>query len=494
MRGHVGVVVTLFFAAPSTRVECAAWRRRRREDRDEALSGGSSGSDPFASVVEAARMSSAVEAARLLPTKSRLLHPERVDPLLTARAPLEGYCSGRRGSKDVIIYLGQKQHSSYDATHANTLNASMASLRANYKKVGETDVIVWHEGDLGPSDANALDGAANVRFCLLVNATGWALPPWINPARLPKMSWSLGYRKMIRFYAITVWSTLRRLGYEWVMRMDDDSFFLSPLHYNIFDAMRRNDRLYAYRMLSAECPRVFSDFVRDFVARDFEPAFREPRRSELLAAYERTMRDSGIDADFVSMCTKFPRHCRAPAKRDKLRNEIHKLDLNSHPEMVAFAISRGLPYCAALGQYGYYNNWFVTKIDWWRENPNVLALVKAFDASGLIFTHRSNDLIFQTAVLRLFMPANKRFRHLDFTYQHHTMRHNRVNYGGIESGTTDNRAKTTLAAYARRYGGKILPCDVVDRHKGERKRILFVNPGETSTAPSCGLDGKMDFV
>lgn len=439
-----------------------------------------------------------VEEEEMLPlhpsgrvVKQNLL--KRRDPLLADFSPLDAFCTGTRQSEDVIIYLGQKQHSSYDQTHANTLNASMASLRANYRFVGTADVIVWHEGDLGPSDANALDGAANVRFCQLCNATGWDVPKWISVNRLPAMNWSLGYRKMIRFYAVTVWHTLHRLGYEWVMRMDDDSFLLSRVDYDIFGAMRKEGRLYAYRMLSAECPRVFSDFVRDFVLADLE-AVDSKDRASLTATYEANMKRAKMDIDFVNMCTKFPRHCRAPFKRERLRKEIHKLDLNSHPEMVAFAISRGMPYCAALGQYGYYNNWFVTHVNWWRTHAKVTAMIQAFDASGLIFTHRSNDLIFQTAALRLFMPVEKRFRHVDFTYQHHTMRHNAVQYGGIESGTADNETAGRLAAYASTFGGKVLPCDVVDRYRGKSKRIFFVNPGTTSTAPSCGLDGKMDFI
>ena len=45
-------------------------------------------------------------------------------------------CTGVRQSRDVIVYLGQKTHSSYDATHRNTLNASMTSLREHMRKVG----------------------------------------------------------------------------------------------------------------------------------------------------------------------------------------------------------------------------------------------------------------------------------------------------------------------------------------------------------------------
>lgn len=105
----------------------------------------------------------------------------------------------------MIVYLGQRKHSSYDATHANTLNASMASLRTHMKRIGERDVIVWHEGDLEPADATALDGAANVRFCLLTEETGWGSPPWLPV--MPENKFSAGYRYMIRFYAVAIWAT-----------------------------------------------------------------------------------------------------------------------------------------------------------------------------------------------------------------------------------------------------------------------------------------------
>ena len=49
------------------------------------------------------------------------------------------YCTSVRRSRDVIVYLGQKTHSSYDATHKNTLNASMESLRHNMRRISETD-------------------------------------------------------------------------------------------------------------------------------------------------------------------------------------------------------------------------------------------------------------------------------------------------------------------------------------------------------------------
>lgn len=323
-----------------------------------------------------------------------------------------------------------------------------------------------------------------------MNATGWAVPENIDVEKLPKMVWSLGYRKMIRFYAVTVWPTLAELGYEWVMRMDDDSFMLSRITYNLFDAMRENNDLYAYRMLSAECPRTFSEFVRSF-ASSKAVTERAGLSQDILEA---KIAQSNVDVAFISMCTKFPRHCRAPFKRQKIRDEVAKLDIDAHPELVAFAVARGMPYCAAIGQYGFYNNFFITNIQWWLTEPNVVAMIQAFDDSKLIFTHRSNDLIFQTAVIRLFMPPSRRSRFVDFSYQHHTMRQGVVVYGGIESGTNDLKARRRLLAYAKTFGGDVSTCKVKSRYDSPPVDILFVNPGTTSTAPFCGPKGLMNFV
>ena len=51
----------------------------------------------------------------------------------------------------MIVYLGQKTRSSYDATHKNTLNASMASLRRHMLRAREADAGIdrAHERGLG---------------------------------------------------------------------------------------------------------------------------------------------------------------------------------------------------------------------------------------------------------------------------------------------------------------------------------------------------------
>ena len=74
------------------------------------------------------------------------------------------------------------------------------------------------------------------------------------------------------------------------------------------------------------------------------------------------------------------------------------------------------PYCEGPGRLGFYNNSFVARVGWWT-SPAVAAFRAAFDDSGLIWTHRNNDLIFQTAAVRLLLPRDRWRRFADFSYQ-----------------------------------------------------------------------------
>ena len=113
--------------------------------------------------------------------------------------------------------------------------------------------------------------------------------------------------------------------------MDDDSFFLSPVPYNIFEDMRRRGALYAYRTLSRECPVIFGDFVEDFV-------------------------------EYVSQ-----------TQRRRLASMRRLLG----PRRKQPGVSYKPWYCPGPGRLGFYNNWFVTKISWWLEDHRVAACVES---------------------------------------------------------------------------------------------------------------------
>ncbi len=288
---------------------------------------------------------------------------------------------------------------------------------------------------------------------------------------------------------VTIWPTLQRLGYEYVMRMDDDSFFLSAVDYNVFEDMRRRDALYAYRGLSRECPWVFGDFVEDFV-------------------------------DYIGM----PQADEAPPREawQGCRNGNcgpPRPNVSRRQARVGYRPW----YCSVTGKLGFYNNWFVTKIAWWLDEPRVAQFIGAFDRSNLIFTVRSNDLIFQTAAIKLFMPKERRRRYSDFSYQHHTIRNGSVLYGGVEAGWRDENAQDLLAAYASKTTGThrardpnvtdrvafktwitsdlvVRRCAVQEELDGPFRETLYISPvldatrahGQPSpryAAPFCGGSG-----
>lgn len=65
------------------------------------------------------------------------------------------------------------------------------------------------------------------------------------------------------------------LGYTWVWRLDDDSFILSPIKYNIFSFMENFNYQYAYRNIAVEVPgNEFWDFMQAHIIKNNINDFR----------------------------------------------------------------------------------------------------------------------------------------------------------------------------------------------------------------------------
>ena len=306
---------------------------------------------------------------------------------------LTSVCDGIQRSTDAIVILGQKKHSSYDSTHSTSLHPVLQSLLTNYAPAKESDILIWHEGDLNVTDLPSMPGFS-IRMCNLKESGAWGPPNNTRPLKAVDNwvgSFSAGYKYMIRFYAVTIWPLLDSLGYKWVMRFDDDSLLLSSVNYNMFDSLKQRGKQYGFRTYSAECG--FKDTFAKFL-----DSFLTKRGIEL--------------AHIGGMTTN---------------------------------------YCESAGEMGFYNNFFVANISWWLTNPNVTSFMSEFDNSNLIFTHRVSDLIFQSAAVRLFMSPMKRMRFIDFTYQHHTVLNGKVLWGGIEAGLSDENWRRTLKSYCHRF-------------------------------------------
>lgn len=173
---------------------------------------------------------------------------------------------------DVIVYLAQfGNHSSYGAqydakskraiTGLSKLNKSLELLYVNYVyQHPDVDVIVFYDPDSAPADDETIAALRrnrpNLQFrslepvekwwSLPYGLRSWEIILWKRPA------FSVGYRLMMRWYAVLIWRYLDAEGYTHCMRLDDDSYVLSKITYNVFDFMRKNKKRYAFRQPAHE--------------------------------------------------------------------------------------------------------------------------------------------------------------------------------------------------------------------------------------------------
>ena len=259
-------------------------------------------------------------------------------------------CDKLQTSTDAIVMLIQKKHSTY-TNHTTDIMQPLKNLEMRYAAAKNADILLFHENEFQNISLNT---TLNVRLCNVLNSKNTWGPP-TNVIVRHKSEFSIGYRNMIRFYAVTMWNLLTKLKYMYVMRLDDDSVILSSIKYNLFESFRYKNAIYAYRQTFTECGTPnFNNFIR---------------------------------------------------------------------------IQTNISYWKTFKCYGYYNNFFISKVAWWK-TPRIAKLVKAFDDSGLIYKKdRSNDLIFQTAVVKIFAP-NKIFQLYDWSYGHVTVNNNKWILGG----------------------------------------------------------------
>ena len=127
---------------------------------------------------------------------------------------------------------------------------------------------------------------------------------------------------------------------------------------------------------------------------------------QLVRDPHRLARENGVDF----------RHAGDVSSRSGVRSRCPHAFQTSHPWHFKGRVSTSL---RNQGISERTSNGNPTEFSRWR-GGRAAALRRAFDESALIFTHRANDLIFQTAAVRLLLPRRKWRHFADFTYQHHT--------------------------------------------------------------------------
>ena len=271
----------------------------------------------------------------------------------------------------VIVYLAQNRHSSYGRNSLRLLRRSVMGLMTHYNGKQRDDMLFLHTGDLNRTVQHEI-----LSLCNNVHARMQLLDPHdfqVPPQTPPQSKWkqagtfTAGYRHMIRLFTSGIWGLVAREGYRFVMRMDEDSFLRSSVPYNFFSRMDAENLDYAYRLASWEsgsfAGRFFS-FIRNY-----------------LQEHQLT-----------------PRTLLEPCK-------VRTVEAYSFKQ------------CGPL--YGFYNNFFVSRIDFWLRE-DVQMFLQQIVHSHYIYTQRWNDILWQSVIVQTLVPPERVAMWDDFAYEHAT--------------------------------------------------------------------------
>lgn len=152
--------------------------------------------------------------------------------------------------RNVIVYLVRG-----DDKSLASLTRSLELLKRNFLPWNPADVLVFHETNITDSDIHSLSQEINIR-CALVDFSSRPQGEGIleSPRNMGLGGW--GYRHMCHFFANDVFLRNELEGYDYQMRMDDDSYILSPIKYNVFELMQSKGVKYCYRSIEWDLPEV----------------------------------------------------------------------------------------------------------------------------------------------------------------------------------------------------------------------------------------------
>lgn len=336
------------------------------------------------------------------------------------------------------MYLAQnRRHPLYGSQGRSNLEKSLRLLHEHYNRVRRHDVLIFHEGDFDEADQASVISSALasddeaiasqlVQFRLLPPSL-WAAPPHVDASRAAEWhnpKFGLGYRHMCRLFAFLIHPYLLGLGYDYAMRLDDDSYILSPIHYNVFERMRRRRWRYVYRTMQ-------------FEARANALAFPEAVASFLAATSTAGRED---DEKTLGAATSFVRHCRPTGRLDACvtgkRNQ-------THPHL-----SQG------WDGFSFYNNFYATELRWWGR-PEVRRFLSHLDGMGGTHYYRWGDALIHTAAAQLYLKASEVGQVDEWTYEHASVakKDGVVLWGGIFPGSDDERAAERVDEFRSRHHG-----------------------------------------
>ena len=147
-------------------------------------------------------------------------------------------------TKAVIVYLSRSQ-----ARDISDLKRSLSLLDENFNNRFKYPVLIFHEDfDDELMEDIRKSTYSNLRF----EKIRFEIPTFLNIKEIPKAVYvndtpfSLGYRHMCRFMSVPIFQHPAVKNYDYLWRLDTDSFLLDKIDYDVFELMKSNDYIYGY--------------------------------------------------------------------------------------------------------------------------------------------------------------------------------------------------------------------------------------------------------
>jgi len=277
-----------------------------------------------------------------------------------------------------ILYL--TQNNDVRKTHLKT---SLYFLFKNFNSKYRYPVLILHEGDFDNKSQQEIITSVRSSCRSLVtfvqlDKDDFVVPDFINKEKVqniidlkPVPYWrNLNYRLMCRWWVVHMPKYAR--GYDYVMRMDDDSIIEEPIKRDLFEWMDEKKLVYASNLIHVDCGMCCYGMM-DF----FKSIF--PERSDF------------VEKLFV-------------------QGETSTHNIHDFRSVITIATAPNVPKIEEKMKLPmpimYYNNFHITKSSFWLRE-DVQKTIDAIDKNGSIFYYRWGDAPLQSIIVALHAKENE---------------------------------------------------------------------------------------
>lgn len=265
------------------------------------------------------------------------------------------------------------------------LKTSLYFLFKNFNEKYKYPVIILHEGDYDTDSQTDIilsirKSCRSLVIFRTLDKEDFILPSHIDKKKLdscvatnPTPYWrNIKYRMMCRWW-LKYFSKYTK-GYDYVMRLDDDSIIEEPIP-DLFNWMKNKNLIYSSNFLHVDCG-ICCYGMREFFINYFKTNDKISKIDKLFMEQEVQM-GAGVMHPFRELLS---------ITQDPLPKINNTMKLYS-PLM-------------------YYNNFFITKTDFW-EREDVKKLIDEIDKDGSIFYFRWGDAPLQSLIIMLLGDESK---------------------------------------------------------------------------------------